>query len=126
MRCAPPGTSGILSRRGRTLITDALAAGLPVGPVVIPLGAAALTVLVRRWPAVQRGVMEVAVAMMLVAAALLLARTSGGDALVMKFGGWSRPFGVTFVADALSAALCTTAGIIALAVAIFARADVRA
>jgi multicomponent Na+:H+ antiporter subunit D len=108
------------------LITDALANGLAIWPVVIPLGAAALTVLVRRWPALQRGVMEVAVAGMLVAAALLLARTTSGDVILMKFGGWGRPFGVTFVADVLSAALCTAAGIVALAVAVFARADVRA
>ena len=44
----------------------------------------------------------------------------------MKFGGWGAPFGITFVADVLSAALCTAAGVVALAVAIFARADVRA
>jgi multicomponent Na+:H+ antiporter subunit D len=116
----------MLSHRGSTLITDALANGLAVWPVVIPLGAAALTVLVRRWPALQRGVMEAAVAAMFVAAALLLARTTSGNAIVMKFGGWGRPFGVTFVADVLSAALCTAAGLAALAVAIFARADVRA
>ena len=103
-----------------------LVGGLAIWPVVIPLGAAALTLLLRRWPALQRGVMEVAVAAMLVAAALLLARTGSGEAIVMKFGGWERPFSVTFVADVLSAALCTAAGIVALAVAIFARADVRA
>jgi len=99
--------------------------GLAVWPVIIPLGASALTLLLRRWPAVQRSVMEVAVAAMLIAAALLLARTSGGDAIVMKFGGWERPFAVTFVADVLSAALCTAASVVALAVAIFTRADVR-
>jgi len=115
-----------LSRRGRTLITDALAAGLAIWPVVIPLSAAALTLLLRRWPALQRGVMEIAVVAMLVAAALLLVRTRSGGAIVMKFGGWERPYSVTFVADVLSAALCTTAGIVALAVAVFARADVRA
>ena len=108
------------------MIIDALAHGLAIWPVIIPLAAAALAVLVRRQPALQRGVMEAAVAAMLVAAVLLLARTRGGDVIVMKFGGWERPFGVTFVADALSAALCVGAGIVALAVAIFARADVRA
>jgi multicomponent Na+:H+ antiporter subunit D len=99
--------------------------GLAVWPVVVPLAAAALTVLLRRWPALQRGVMEGAVATMLVAAALLLARTTSGETLVMRFGGWARPFGVTFVADVLSATLCVAASIVALAVAIFARADVR-
>ena len=114
------------SRRVPPLITDMLVDGLAVWPVVIPLSAAALTMLVRRWPAVQRGVMEVAVVAMVIAAVLLLARTSGGDVLVMKFGGWNRPFAVTFVADVLSAALCVAAAMVALAVAIFARADVRA
>jgi multicomponent Na+:H+ antiporter subunit D len=107
-------------------MADALVDGLSVWPVVVPLAASALTLLLRRWPVVQRTVMEVAVAITLAAAAFLLAQVRGGDALVMRFGGWERPFAVTFVADTLSAALCTTSSIVALAVAIFARADVRA
>lgn len=108
------------------MLADALVNGLAVWPIVIPLGAAALTLLLRRWPALQRGVMEAAVAAMLVAAALLLVRTARGETLVVEFGGWSKPFGVTLVADVLSAMLCVAAGVIALAVALFARADVRA
>ena len=108
------------------MIADALADGLAIWPVVIPLGAAAVTLLVRRWAALQRGVMEAAVVAMVGSAALLLVRTTSNGTIVMKFGGWDRPFGVTFVADVLSAILCVAAGIVALAVAIFARADVRA
>ena len=108
------------------MIADALADGLALWPVAIPLGGAATTVLLRRWPALQRGVMEGAVALMLAAAAVLLARVARGETLVLNFGGWGAPFGVTFVADGLSAALCTAAGVVALAVAIFARADIRA
>ena len=100
--------------------------GLAVWPVVVPLGAVAMTVLLRRWPRLQRGVMEAAVVAMLLAAAILLARTGGGETRVMQFGGWARPFAVTFVADVLSATLCVAAGVVALAVAIFARADIRA
>ena len=108
------------------MAADWLADGLAIWPVIVPLGGAALTLLLRRRPALQRAVMEVAVAAMLLASALLLARTMGGATLVAKFGGWGGPFGVTFVADLLSATLCTAAGVVALAVAIFARADVRA
>ena len=108
------------------MITDTLVNGLATWPVVIPLGAAAVTLLVRRWAALQRGVMEAAVVAMVGSAALLLVRTTSNGTIVMKFGGWDRPFGVTFVADVLSATLCVAAGIVALAVAIFARADVRA
>jgi multicomponent Na+:H+ antiporter subunit D len=106
--------------------TDVLTAGAALWPVAIPLAAAAITLLLRRRPAVQRTVMEVAVAAMLASAVLLLARVAGGAPVVMDFGGWGAPFGVTFVADALSAALCTVAGTVALAVAVFARADIRA
>ena len=70
------------------MITDALVDGLAIWPVVIPLAAAALTLLFRRWPTLQRGVMEAGVAAMLVAAVLLLTQSSGGDVIVMKFGGW--------------------------------------
>jgi multicomponent Na+:H+ antiporter subunit D len=107
------------------MIADELRDGLAVWPVAIPLGAAAVAVLLRRRPGLQRGVMEGAVGLTLGAAALLLKRVAGGETVVMKFGGWGAPFGVTFVADLLSAALCTAAGVVALAVAIFARADVR-
>ena len=104
----------------------AMADGIALWPVAIPLGGAALTVLVRHRPRLQRGVMEAAVVLMVAAAALLLARVGRGGAVVLNFGGWGAPFGVTFMADLLSAALCTVAGIVALAVAIFARADIRA
>jgi multicomponent Na+:H+ antiporter subunit D len=108
------------------MIADTLRNGLAVAPVVIPLGAAGFALLLRRQPALQRGVMESAVGLTLAGAAMLLARAAGGETLVMKFGGWGAPFGVTFAADRLNATLCTAAGVVALAVAIFARADVRA
>jgi multicomponent Na+:H+ antiporter subunit D len=108
------------------MIAEALIDGLAVWPVIVPLGGAALTVLLRRWPMVQRSIMELTVGTMLASAVVLLSRASGGEILVAKFGGWGRPFGVTFVADVLSATLCVAAGVVALAVSIFARADVRA
>ena len=49
------------------MIADVLADGAALWPVAIPLAAAALALLVRRWPAVQRSVMEVAVVLMLAA-----------------------------------------------------------
>lgn len=108
------------------MLADAIAGSMALWPLALPLGAAGLTMLLRHRPGLQRGVMEGAVLLMLASAALLLARVGGGERLVLDFGGWGPPFGITFVADALSAALCTVAGIVALAVALFARADVRA
>ena len=106
--------------------TDWLADGLAVWPVAIPLAGAALAVLLRRWPTAQRSAMEATVIAMLASAVFLLSRTRTGDILVMQFGGWARPFAVTFVADMLSAILCVAAGVVALAVSAFARADIRA
>ena len=108
------------------MIADVVVDGLAVWPIVIPLGAAALTMLVRRRPLLRRSVMEGAVALMLASAALLLIHVEPGHPAIMNFGGWGAPFGVTFVADELSAALVTVTGIVALAVAVFARADIRA
>jgi multicomponent Na+:H+ antiporter subunit D len=108
------------------MLADAVTNGLALWPVAIPLGAAALTALLRRRPALQRGVMEGAVLLMLAASALLLARVADGDVLVVRLGGWGAPFGVTLVADRLGAALSTVAGLVGLAVAVYARADIRA
>ncbi len=117
--------SATRSRRTRPMTADPVAGWFAIGPVIVPLGAAALTILVRRFPGVQRAVMEAGVALMLMMSAVLLTRAARGERVIMEFGGWGAPFGITFVADALSAALCTTAGVVALAVAVFARADVR-
>jgi multicomponent Na+:H+ antiporter subunit D len=106
--------------------TSSAASGIALWPVVIPLGAAAITILLRRRPAIQRGVMEASVLLMLVASVWLLAYVAHGQVAGMAFGGWGAPFGVTFMADRLGAALTTVTGIIALAVAIYARAEVRA
>ena len=108
------------------MLAEAIAGGMALWPVAVPLAAAALAVLLRRRPLLQRGAMEAAVVLMLLSAVMLLARVAQGPTLVLDFGGWGAPFGVTFVADGLSAALCTVTGIVALAVAVFARADIRA
>jgi multicomponent Na+:H+ antiporter subunit D len=102
------------------------AGSLALWPVAVPLATAALTTLLRRRPALQRGVMEAGVVLMLASSLLLLARAARGDVLVVNFGGWGAPFGVTFVGDRLGAALSAVAGIVGLAVAIYARADIRA
>ncbi|HEU4700115.1 MAG TPA: proton-conducting transporter membrane subunit [Gemmatimonadales bacterium] len=103
-----------------------LGRGLAVWPVVVPLAGAALAALARGRPGLQRAVMEAAVALGLVAAVGLLLRTARGATVGMAFGGWGAPVGITFVADVTSALLCATTGVVALAVALYARADVRA
>ncbi|HEU4584179.1 MAG TPA: proton-conducting transporter membrane subunit [Gemmatimonadaceae bacterium] len=100
--------------------------GIAVWPVVIPLGAAAITALLRHRPALQRGVMEAAVSLMLAASIWLLAYVAHGRVAGMAFAGWGAPFGVTFVVDRVGAALTTVTGLVAIAVTIYARAEIRA
>jgi multicomponent Na+:H+ antiporter subunit D len=108
------------------MLAETLANGAAVWPVAIPLAASALTIALRRSPALQRAIMETAVLLTLGTAILLSARVATSGSVGVDFGGWGAPFGVTFVADGLSASLCAVAGIVALAVAVFARADIRA
>ncbi|HET7551920.1 MAG TPA: proton-conducting transporter membrane subunit [Gemmatimonadaceae bacterium] len=107
-------------------VADTMADGIAFWPVAIPLGAAAITTLLRRRPALQRGAMEAAVLLMLASSVWLLAHVAHAGIAGMAFGGWGAPFGVTFVADRLGAALTTVTSLVALAVAIYARAEIRA
>ena len=99
------------------MTADVIVDGLALWPVAIPLAAAALSMLVRRRQLLQRSVMEGAVVLMLLSSVALLIHVDRSGPAIMKYGGWGAPFGVTFVADGLSAALCTVAGVVALAVA---------
>jgi len=107
-------------------MVEALTDGLAFWPVGVPLAAAGAAILFGRIPAVQRVVSELGVVLMLGAALALLARVAQGDVVATAFGGWRAPFGVTFVADRLSAALVTVTGVIALAVTIYSRAEIGA
>ncbi len=108
------------------MIADAFAGGLAFWPVGVPLAAAGLAILFHRAPAVQRVVLEAGVLLTLVAAVALLGRVAQDDVVTTAFGGWRPPFGVTFVADRVSAALATVTALVAVAVAIYARAEIGA
>lgn len=116
----------IHSTVGWAVIVDALVQGHAFSPVGIPLVAAGLAILFHRVPTVQRVVLEAGVLLMLISSALLVGRVARDGVIITAFGGWPAPFGVTFVADRLSAALATVTGLVALAVVIYARAEIGA
>lgn len=75
-------------------------------PILVPLSGAAVAVLLRQRPHLQRGWAMSALAVSLaVSVRLLLAVDRAGTALVFQSGGWAAPFGITLVADPLSALL---------------------
>lgn len=102
---------------------------LLAAPVALPLLTAALLLAVSRsggWRriALQRWVAVAALTVNLAVALALAQYTLGGERLVLQMGGWIAPFGITLIADGLSAILLTLTAIVSLAVLPFAIATI--
>lgn len=95
-------------------------------PLVIPFGTAVLCILAWRAPKLQRALsLAGAVALLGVALAILAGVMRDGP-IAAQAGGWQAPFGITLVADGLSAVMLVLAGSVAVAVLVFGLADVSA
>ncbi len=93
-------------------------------PILIPLLAAALTAVLWTNRRAQRWISLTAIVLMSAASLLLLAEVMGGRMLVMTFGGWDPPFGISFTVDRLAAAMVAITGVLALAVGFFGLAEI--
>lgn len=91
-------------------------------PILIPMATGALCLLWQKNSQRQRKLSILASALLAVFALLLLAQvlSQPESMLVVQMGGWKAPFGISFVADGLSAIMVAITGIIALMVAIYA------
>lgn len=89
-------------------------------PVVLPLVAAGLTLVVTRNPVMQRIITITALGIMLVASMwlLVLADTTGPQ--VVHVGGWPAPMGVVLVVDRLAAIMLTVSIVVTGGVMLFA------
>jgi multicomponent Na+:H+ antiporter subunit D len=86
-------------------------------PIVVPLGTAAVLMLVPKRPAVQRW-MALAGSILLLASALaIFIRVNAAGVQALQISGWPAPFGITLVADLLAAALVVAVGVVGTAVA---------
>jgi multicomponent Na+:H+ antiporter subunit D len=88
-------------------------------PVLTPLLAATLLLVTRtaRW----RSVVAVAASSITLAVDLaILARVVGGEVLVAQMASWPAPFGITLVADGLSAVMIALSGVTGLLTVVFA------
>ncbi len=89
-------------------------------PILVPLGAAAVSIIVRRL-AFQRATSFVALAVALVAAITTLVRAvSPGEIQVSRLGGWPAPIAITLVADRMAAILVAIALVTVTVVLVFA------
>jgi multicomponent Na+:H+ antiporter subunit D len=97
---------------------------LVVAPVVLPLLTSALLFVLQSRREAQRVLSTAAAAVLLTLSVILLLQVSRGGILVAQFGGWRAPFGISFVADHLSAIMVVITGVMALATAVYALRDI--
>jgi len=89
-------------------------------PILIPFACAVASLLTWRSLATQRVLSVVGAVTLLGIGVRLLAAVRAQGILVLQVGGWPAPFGITLAADLLSAVMVLVAGIVAVAVAVFA------
>ncbi len=93
-------------------------------PILIPIATAILAFGARAMPALQRSISIGGSLALLLAAIWLTVRVWTGGIVAGQMGGWAAPFGITLVADLLSAIMVLITAIAGLAVAVYALADI--
>jgi len=68
-------------------------------PIALPLGAAAVSIVVGRWRSAQRVIGVVTLSTLLVVSIVLLVRVDRDGVVASQAGGWEAPFGITLIAD---------------------------
>ena len=89
-------------------------------PIVIPLFAAAVTVVFGRFRLLQQVVSVIALSAVVAIAVALLVQADRHDVVTMDAGGWSAPLGITYVVDRLSGIMLVTSSLMLLVVQIYA------
>ncbi|HSE99111.1 MAG TPA: Na+/H+ antiporter subunit D [Blastocatellia bacterium] len=97
---------------------------LLVLPILIPLITAALALLAWRRRRVQRSLALMGASALLIASVWLLASVWGKGIQATQIGGWPAPFGITIVADLLSAIMVALTGLMGFAVVIYSLASI--
>lgn len=97
---------------------------LLVLPIVLPVTTAAICLLFWRHSIVQRAIACAGAAALFASSLALLAAVRREGILVLQVGNWPAPFGITLVADLLSAIMTVLAAVIGLAVVIYSLASI--
>jgi multicomponent Na+:H+ antiporter subunit D len=101
-----------------SLSPDLVPAFAPL-PVLIPLLAAAATLVAGRRARVQRILATVALSAAVAVCAVLLYLADRDGTVAVQVGGWETPIGITIVVDRLSATMLLVSAIVLLAVALY-------
>ncbi|EHR51670.1 formate hydrogenlyase subunit 3/multisubunit Na+/H+ antiporter, MnhD subunit [Saccharomonospora marina XMU15] len=89
-------------------------------PVLLPLLAAAVSLLLGQVSAVQRVLSIVVLTTSVVIAAVLLFGSDNGGPIILRLGGYAPPVGITLVADRIAALLLLVSMVVMLGVLVFA------
>jgi len=95
-------------------------------PIIIPLLTGTLTLLAWRSNSVQKALSVVGSIALLTSSIWLLNSVQEQGHVVMYMGGWLAPYGITLVADMLSAIMVILTGMMAVAIAIYSLASISA
>ncbi len=95
-------------------------------PLVIPFATAVLCVLAWRSAPMQRGISLAGAIVLFGVAVRILVQVAQSGPFAQQAGGWPAPYGITMVADWLSAIMVVLVGLVAVAVLVFGIADVTA
>ena len=93
---------------------------LVIAPVLLPLLAGILLMLLRQDLRLQRALGIIAVAAQIGLAVKLMLAVGGGDILVYALGNWPAPFGIVLVADRLAAWMLLTTALLSLFALLYA------
>lgn len=88
-------------------------------PILIPLLTGALCVMFWRYNAIQRALSLAGSLALLATSIWLIVSVYNDGHVVMYMGNWEAPFGITLVADMLSAIMVVLTGMMAVAIAIY-------
>ncbi|MFN8559932.1 MAG: Na+/H+ antiporter subunit D, partial [Dehalococcoidia bacterium] len=95
-------------------------------PLLLPLTMAAVSILLRRSPRAQRALGLAGTALLLGSAVGLLTSVWTDGIQVAQMGNWPAPFGISLVADLLSAVMIVLTGLTGLVVTVYSLATVDA
>lgn len=101
-------------------LTSGLITALAPLPVLVPMLAAAATLIIGRQPRIQRFITLTALIVVVAVSVMLLVLADRYGATAIQVGGWDSPIGITLVVDRLSAIMLVVSSIVLLAVMAYA------
>ncbi|WP_404406279.1 Na+/H+ antiporter subunit D [Jeotgalibacillus malaysiensis] len=89
-------------------------------PMILPVVVGVLLIFVRNYPTIQRLASVVTAGVVLIISGFVLSDIQQNGIQTLHYGGWTAPFGITFVADSFAMLLVATASFISMICILYA------